>query len=158
MSERSGAAFLLQDVTPVKLVGSLVSGLYPDGSGWVHLAFFQEPGCLVIVREGDRVVLTISRAIAMALISLLYVLLAQINHLRSSSPVADNLATSAHGGSQLKLSVQRHEVVVSWFDVGEGVADVEGQTELRISERFAVELASRLANDVSAYGLASTLV
>lgn len=150
--EKSGGAFLLQETKPVKLVGSLASGVYCDGRGWVHLACFQEPGHLTLTRAGGRMAVTMSRSIAMALVSLLHVLVAQIQQLRPTTP-PDSTRVPSAGKSEISVLVERDEVVISWGEAESDAAlsEVEGQKELRMSEGFAKGLASDLANEIGRF-------
>lgn len=63
--EKSGGAFLLQTSSPIKLVGSLRSGVYTeDARGWVHLGFFSEPSGLELRTQHGVVEVEMTYALA----------------------------------------------------------------------------------------------
>ncbi len=145
--ERTGGTFLLQETKPSKLIGAMVSGVESSGLGWVLLDFSPEPGLLTINVDVGRVNGTMSRATCMAFLSIVQVLLAQIDCLRATA-LESSASTPTSVTNTIEVVVERKVICFSW-DKGTHdavVADVENGVELRMSEIFARRFLSSLVN------------
>jgi hypothetical protein len=148
-SEKSGGTFLLQQTEPKRLIGALVSTTAGSDLGWI-LGFFSNPmpsdlpGLFAFGEDRHETVLNIDRVVAMTLVGLLQVLVAQCAYLRDPN-TQWRFALDQDSG---KISVgmgpgRKGGLVVKWPTGVEGITcQVIGeQMEWRIREDLAIELA-----------------
>ncbi|WP_438014221.1 hypothetical protein WMF18_25275 [Sorangium sp. So ce315] len=142
-SERSGGTFLLQETEPKRLLGCLISTTTDTGPGWVQGSFSDEPGSLTFVNVGNKTELVMSRGVALSLVSLLQVLVAQNAYIRSPDarwtcgPVEPGRITVSHQPGNNNI------IIASWVPDPEYITCRVAQDDIewRIREDMAMELA-----------------
>jgi hypothetical protein len=144
VNQKTGGVFLLQQMQPTTLVGSLISGIDTGNHGWVQLSFYPTPGVFALAETETSKVATLSRAIALALIAVLLVVIAQIKWLSS----ADTIPTvTTSNPCALLVRVERDAVSFTWDKASSqdiAVMTTDDQINLRMSEQFARQLAAEL--------------
>jgi hypothetical protein len=140
---KHGSAFLLQQMEPKRLIGTLGSEVASPEANWIYGSFFNEPGLFVFEKDGHETVLTIAWEVAMSLVGMFQVILAQAAYLRD--PAAEWTAEHGKGSGKISVSVgpeKKKKLVLRWPSDIEGVTCrvVGEQTEWRIREDLALEI------------------
>lgn len=153
-----GSSYLLQDVEPVRLVGTIGSSTEQAGSGKIRVSFHQDPGVFAVMQDGVRSQLHAKWDLALRLMALVHVLVLQNRLLRGEEPALvvpsqmGRLFTVAEGrrASPVVCSWASSTVDVECNPVSDGGPD---QFELVLKEDAAVELVVALAQRIATNGI-----
>jgi hypothetical protein len=154
MDKRHGGALLLQELEPKKLIGSMMSVVTEAGQDWIHVVFFNERGVFELSEDGRETRLLLSRTLALSLLALLRVALAQFAILHWPSQAAE-MATPPMEPSrrveEMRVEASRQTLSVVWPSGAEGVQrqDANGQVELRLRDVFAAALEQALLTSLA---------
>lgn len=149
---KTGGAFLLQELEPKRLLGSMMSVADEGGWGWIYLSFFPDPAQLTLEERGPQTSFVISRAVAANLIGLLQVMVVQNRILRHEEVVRSRSSSRKRANSGLSVkSPHRNLFTCSWASgmTGARHRNVEGQIELRLREDVAEEMSLRLIEEMA---------
>lgn len=155
MEKRHGGALLLQAIEPKKLIGSMMSVVTETGEDWIHLAFFNERGVFELSDDGREMRLVLSRTLALPLLALLRVALAQfaIFHGRSEydAKATTKAAELSRLGEEVRVDASRQTLAIVWRSTAEGVQrqDLNGQVELRLGGVFGADLEQALLTSLA---------
>src|ERR1051325_1349898 len=132
MREKHGGALLVQALEAKRLIGSIMSVVTEAGENCVHLVFFNDTGEFDLIDDGPETKLILSRPLALSLVALLRVALAQFPVLHGRSEPWENMATTRR--LDVRVEPSRHTLSVVWPSVIEGVQrqNATGQVELRL--------------------------
>jgi hypothetical protein len=159
--ELFGSSYLLHDVEPVRLVGTLGSWTDSNGLGSIRVSFHQNSDIFSVVRGASECDLIAKWDIALRLMTLVHILVVQNKILRNEPPelrVATDKARVLRVTGGWRLS----PIVCSWGvangeiecnQVGDEAVD---QFELVLKEEVAVELVMALAERVALNGTTRT--
>lgn len=155
-----GSSYLLQDVQPVRLVGTIGSSTDRARFGAIRVSFHQEPGVFSLMHDGGRSQLVAKWDLALTLMALVHVLVLQNRLLRGETselrqaPGRERVFTVAGGGrgSPIVCSWDSSTIEVECSAVGEGGS---GQFELVVKEEAAAELVATLADRIATNGVAA---
>jgi hypothetical protein len=142
-TERSGGVFLLQEMKPKRLLGSLISITSETGPGWIHGSFFNEPESISFTSVGDKTELVLSQPVALSLIGILPVLVATNAHLRNRNVRwTCEVLNPGRIAVNHRLEMEKRCLVASWVPDPESIISevVGNQIEWRIHEDLAMEL------------------
>jgi hypothetical protein len=140
---------LLQAVEAKKLIGSMMSIVTEAGEEWVYLTFYSEQGVFELTDDATETKLILSRGLAMSLVALLRVALAQFSILREApEPRGDTVRET---GIEPRVQVSRDIALVAWPSGGPGVQrrDTNGQVELRLSAAVGVAIEEALVTGLA---------
>ena len=77
MDKEHGGVLLLQALEAKKLIGSVMSVVTEADERWIHVVFFNEPGGFELSDNGVETALLLSLILALSLVALLRVAVAQ---------------------------------------------------------------------------------
>jgi hypothetical protein len=154
-----GSSYLLQDVQPVRLVGTIGSSTERAAPGTIRVSFHQEPGVFAVMQDGVGSQLLAKWDLALRLMALVHVLVLQNRLLRGEKPELrsaerERVFSVAGGGraSPILCSWDSSTMDVECHAVGEGEPD---QYELVLKEEAAAELVAALAERIATNGIAA---
>lgn len=145
--ERTGGAFLLQELEPKRLVGSLTSVTKETGPGWIFMSFFPGSGGLEFQAHEKQMVLSFDRTMALLFGGVLQVLVAQNRILRADTQEEKQLISKKSGLVAVGGGLGDRKVISCSLSSGTpeiGYQRIDEQIEIRIQEDLAEEIARQL--------------
>ena len=155
--ELFGSSYLLHDVEPVRLVGTLGSWTDSIGSGSIRVSFHQIPDIFSVVRSESACELIMKWDVALRLMALVHILVVQIKILRNEFPeirVATDRARvfKVTGGWRLSPIVCSWNVATDEVECNQVGEEAVDQFELVLKEDAAAELVMALAERIALNG------
>jgi hypothetical protein len=153
--KRHGGALLLQALEPKKLIGSMMSVVTETGEDWIHVVFFNERGVFELGDDGRETKLLLSRTLAMSLLALLRIALAQFAVLHgpsaSEGDAARRQADRSVGVEEVRVEASRQTLCLVWPSAAEGVRrqDANDQVELRLRGAFGAAIERMLLTSLA---------
>lgn len=152
-----GSSYLLHDVDPVKLIGTLGSFTDSKGVGTVQISFAQEHGVFAVARTESRCEFRIKWEVALRLLALMHILVLQNRMLRGEAldmRISPDRARIFHVSEGWRSS----PIMCSWnaanpdVQCGPASAGSVEQLDLWLKEDAAVELIMALAEQIARNG------
>lgn len=142
---------MLQELEAKRLIGSVMSVATETGEDWIHLAFFNERDALEVTDDGIETKVVLGRPVALSLVALLRVALAEFELLHAQS--ATVCRPNRDDGVVVTAVASQHSLVVTWQSGVTGVrcrkVDEPGQGHLEVRVDIATAIEDALVKSLA---------